>query len=134
MKLNSNFHYVLLFAYLKYQTTNRCNDRNEIEFCWFEKMYFNRRLSEWFQKTTWHGVLDMTTAKNCLTKLIWLIILLFSLLMIIMNVIFHIKDYIDGDKWTTITYFRENKNGVEFPKIIICNMNMASKQKLDWNH
>ena len=87
--------------------------------------------SNWCINTTWHGIADLASAKTFISKCLWVLVLTLSTIMFITNVNAHIWNYLIGDTWSLVTYYKDDVvYGAKFPNVTICSLNLVSDKKL----
>jgi len=100
-------------------TKHKTNDSHEL-------------LNDFAQSTTMHGLYSISTCRSKPGKLIWLTLLSLSIFYMIKSNIISVRRYYQYPFTTEIGEEFAGQNGLKFPAITVCPMNMFVKKKIEY--
>ena len=86
----------------------------------------SHKFRKYIENTTTHGVVRIFTGKSKVRRLFWAIVFVSALGFCLANIGERIR-YLAGDPTTTTVTQKVNRNGIWFPAVTICNVNVLKR-------
>ena len=90
-----------------------------------------RRFNKYIQSSTIHGVVHIFFGKSKIRRLLWLLIVLSSTIGCVQGIVNHIIHLSSGPTDTPVSVLEPGSDGIDFPAVTVCNMNLIKKSFLD---
>ena len=88
------------------------------------------KFRKYIENTTTHGVVRIFTGKSRVRRLFWAVVFLSASIACLANIIERII-YLAGDPTTTTVTQKVNRDGIVFPAVTICNVNLFKKSTFE---
>lgn len=92
-----------------------------------------KRFSEWLDDTTIHGTVHVFKSKSLFRRLLWTVIFVSAVGICLYTIVDQIYKFANFPSSTTIT-LAMSQEGLEFPAVTLCNINLVQRTAAETNH